>query len=73
MKAIYTKPSKLIDYGGEFIDIGGDKTEVEILQFVTSFWGTKAICRVGNIFKEIPRYGFNVFQWWQPLPPGMEE
>lgn len=54
MKAIYKEPIRIVDYGGEFIDIGGAHVEVEILDFVKSFWGTKAICRVENIFKEIP-------------------
>jgi hypothetical protein len=62
--AIHIEPGKIIEYGGELIDTGETKTEVKILQFVKNFWGVIAVCRVGNIFKEIP---LNELKWGEPI------
>jgi hypothetical protein len=53
-RAIHRKPGKLIEYGGELLDTGETIKEVEVLQFVKTWWGAKAICKVGNKFQEIP-------------------
>ena len=54
MKAIHIKPGKIVEVFGELHITPDVKREVEILQFVKSFWGNKAICRVGTSFEEIP-------------------
>jgi len=60
----WVRPGKLIDYGGQLLDTGETRMEVSVLQFVKSFWGTKAVCRVGNIFQEIP---LDELQYGEPL------
>lgn len=64
IKAIHRKPGKIIEYGGELHDTGETITEVEILQFIKTFWGTIAVCKVGNIFQEIP---LNELQYGEPI------
>ena len=54
MKAVHIKPGKIIEYAGEMHVTPDVKREVDIIQFISSFWGSKAICKVDNVFEEIP-------------------
>lgn len=61
MKAVRIIPGKIIEYFGEIHTTPDVRQEVEVLQFVKDFWGSKAICRVGNRIEEISTKELEVF------------
>lgn len=53
MKAIYTEKGRLIEYNGQTEFTPDIQREVEIVDFINSLFGAKAICKVGDHLEEI--------------------